>query len=344
MESEKTGKVSIHADIFCILKSGILYIKKRPMKWVIITISLLTFLFLSIAGLNKQKSKTVTANFTAIKGKIEFSPGNSIDLYAYPDLFQKYLNKKIIVASAPVDSRGKFSFSLNFYQPSAFDLKIGNRILVSNLFLTPGDQITINFRDTAAIPQITSNEKGGRNNRFLLRFNEKFFKEPKTMRDYYINSNFLTPDEYAGFLKSRRLEEIKLYNEYFSESTPGKEFSTYVLSEINYQYAVDKLMYLWKKGIKNKQVNIESNYYDFFSKDFIENPAALNSPSYVHFLNLYFTNLYEKQLFKAQNRKCLPNADQLFEKLIFAKKTFDGLSLHIIILKILNDEANSVDH
>jgi len=314
------------------------------MKWVILIISLLTLLIISISGSIKQKSKEETANVTNIKGKIEFSSDNTIDLYAYPDLFQKYLDKKIIVASAPIGNKGEFSFSLNFHQPSAFDLKIGNRILVSNLFLSPGDQIIINFRDTASSPQITLNEKGGRNNQFLLLFNDKFFKEPKTKRDYYINSNFLTADEYSEFLKSRRLQEKKLYDEFFAESPPAKEFETYVQSEINYQYAVDKLMYLWKKGIKNKQAHANSDYYDFLSKEFIENPAALNSPSYVHFLNLYFTNLYEQQLFKIQQPKNRKRVDQAFEKLLLAKKKFSGLSLHIVTLNILNDEANSVEN
>ncbi|TAL41167.1 MAG: DUF4369 domain-containing protein, partial [Chitinophagaceae bacterium] len=142
------------------------------MKWIILIISLLSLLFLGIAGSIKQKNKPETENFTLIKGKIEFSSGKSIDLYTYPDIFQKYLNKKILIASAPVDNKGRFSFSFNCYQPSAFDLKIGNRILVSNLFLCPGDQLTINFRDTALNPHINVNEKGGRNNQFLLLFNE----------------------------------------------------------------------------------------------------------------------------------------------------------------------------
>ena len=316
----------------------------HPMKWVILIISLLTLLFLSIAGSNNKKSKPENENFTVIKGKIKFSSGISIDLYAYPDLFQKYLNKKILVASAPVDSRGKFSFSFNFYQLSAFDLKIGNRILASNLFLCPGDQITINFPDTATCPEITSRDKGERNNRFLLLFNEKFFKEQKIKRDYYINSNFLYLDEYSEYLKTRRLQEIKLYDEFFSKTTPGKEFETYVLSEINYQYAIDKLMYLWKKGIKNKQAYAGNDYYDFLSKDFIENPSAVNSPSYVRFLNLYFTILYEEYLFKTQKAKNNTRVGQSFEKLRFTKKTFSGLSLHIITLNILNDEANSIDN
>jgi len=314
------------------------------MKWFIIVITLLTLLFLSIRVSIIRKGKGETANVTIIKGKIEFSSGNTIDLYAYPDVFQKYLNKKTIVSSAPVDSKGGFSFSLNFYQPSAFDLKIGNRILASNLFLCPGDQITINFGDTALNPTITLNQKGGRNNQFLLLFNAKFFKEPKIKRDYYINSNFLNADEYSEFLKNRRLQQIKLYDEFFSESPPGKEFETYIQSEINYQYAVDKLMYLWKKGIKNKQVHTGNDYYDFLSKDFIENPAALNSPSYVHFLNLYFTNFYEQQLFKIQQKKNRHRVDQAFEKLMLAKKTFSGLSLQIVTLNILNDQANSVDY
>ena len=313
------------------------------MKWIIFIISLLILLFLSIAGSNNQKSKPGNDNFTGIKGKIIFSSGNSIDLYAYPDLFQKFLNKKIIIASAPVDSRGKFSFSFNFYQSSAFDLKIGNRILASNLFLCPGDQLTINFPDTAKGPEITSNAKGGRNNRFLLLFNEKFFKDPKTMRDYYINSNFLPINEYVEFLKTRRTNQFKLYEEFFAESPPEEVFSTYIQSEINYQYALDKLMYLWKKGIKNKQVYTGSDYYDFLSQDFIENPVALNSPSYVHFLNLYFTNLYEEHLLKIQQPKTLNRVDLTFEKLMVAKQIFSGLSLHVITLNILNDESNSVD-
>lgn len=314
------------------------------MKWVILIISLLTLLLLSIAGPDKQKSKAETENFTIVKGKIEFSPGSPIDIYAYPDVFQKYLNKKIIIASSRVDGSGRFSFSINFSHSSAFDLKIGNRILASNLFLCPGDQIIINFRDTALNPQVTLNGKGGRNNQFLLLFNDKFFKEPKTRRDYYINSNYLTADEYSEFLKSRLLQEKKLYDEFFAESPPAKEFEIYVQSEINYQYAVDKLMYLWKKGIKNKQAHAGNDYFDFLSKDFIENPAALNSPSYVHFLNLYFTNFYEQQPIKIQQPKNPDRVDQAFEKLKFAKQNFSGLSLQIVTLNILNDKVNSVDY
>ena len=314
------------------------------MKWVVLIISLLTLLFLSIAGSKKQKSKEEKTNITVIKGEIEFSTGGSIDLYSNPDKFQKYLNKKILIASAPVDSRGRFAFAFNFLNASALDLKIGNRILVSNLFLCPGDQIKLNFSDSISRPQIALNGKGGRDNQFLLLFNEKFFKEPKTKRNYYINSNFLNADEYSEFLKIRRRQEKKLFDDFFAESPPGKEFKIYVQSEINYQYAVDKLMYLWKKGIKNKQAHAGDDYYDFLSKEFIENPSAINSPSYVHFLNLYFTNLYEQQLFKIRQTKKSQRVDQAFEKIKLAKKEFSGLSLQIITLNILNEEANSIDY
>lgn len=314
------------------------------MKWAILIISLLTLLLLIIVWLTKQKSKEETENFTVVKGETEFSPGSTIDIYAYPDAFQKYLNKKTIIASTRVDSRGRFLFSTHFDQPSAFDLKLGNKILASNLFLCPGDQLIINFRDTISSPQITSEENGARNNQFLLLFNEKFFKESKTKRDYYINSNFLAAGEYSEFLKNRRLQERKLYKEFFAKSPPRKEFETYVQSEINYQYAVDKLMYLWKKGIKNKQAHASNDYYDFLSKEFIENPAALNSPSYVRFLNLYFTYLYEEHLFKIRQTQKLHREDQALEKTMLAKKTFSGLSLQIITLNILNEEAHSVDY
>jgi hypothetical protein len=300
-------------------------------------------LFLGIAGLNKQKTKVEPDSFTIIKGKVEFATGNSVDLYIYPDLPQKYLTKKILIASVPLDSKGNFSILSNLYQPSAFDLRIGNRILASNLFLCPGDKITINFRDTLSNPQVSSNTKGEKNNQFLLLFNERFFKDPKTMRDYYINSNFLTADEYSEFLKDRREQQKKMYDEFFTRASPRKEFETFVQSEINYQYAVDKLMYVWKKGIKNKEAHIRKDYYAFLSNDFIENPAAVNSPSYMHFLNLYFTILYEEQLLKAQNQKEKTRVNQSSEKLRFAKKTFSGLSLQIITLKILDDEANAVD-
>lgn len=311
------------------------------MKWFISISAVLVLSLMSIVPSRKQESKTKPAHITIIKGKIEFSPGNSIDLYAYPDEFQKYLNKKIIIASVPVGKTGEFSFLLNFYQPSAFDLKIGNRILVSNLFLCPNDEITINFDGAELNPRITLNAKGGKSNQFLLIFDEKFFKTPRIKRDYYINSNFLRADEYSEYLKARRIQELRSYDEYFSDAPPRKEFATYVLSEINYQYAVDKLMYLWKKGIKNKQVDVSNDYYDFVSKDFIENPAALNSPSYVHFLNLYFIKLYEEQQIRIQQAGNRNGMHESLEKITVAEQNFSGLSRQIITLNILKDEANS---
>ena len=307
-------------------------------------ISLLTLLFLCIGGSYKQKNKTDSPDITVIKGKIEFSPGDTVDLYAYPDVFQKYLNKKTIVASSAADSRGRFSFSFHFDQPSAFDLKLGNQILASNLFICPGEKLIINFTDSISSPRAHFDDDGARNNQFLFLFNEMFFKEPKTKRYYYINSNFLTAEEYSEFLKKRRRQEKKLYDDFFAASPPRKEFETYLHSEIEYQYAIDKLMYLWKKGIKNKEAHAGKDYFDFTSKEFIENPSALNSPSYVHFLNLYFNNLFEQQLFKIRQTQ-KPNLEELaLEKILFAKKKFSGLSLQIITLNILNEEANSTNY
>ena len=313
------------------------------MKWVIQIIILLIPLFLSTACSAPQDSKNENPNITIVKGKVQFPPGNTIDLYAYPEPLQKYLGKKTIVASSSVGKKGQFSFSVRFHQPTAFDLKIENTILVSNLFLCPGDEIVLDFSDSVFNPHIISNSKGGRDNGFLLQFNEIFFKEPKAKRQYYINSNFLHVDEYAEYLQTRRKDEIKLYNDFFSKTPARREFATYALSEINYQYATDKLMYLWKKGIKNKPVNPDMEYNDFSSKNFIENPEAVNSPSYVRFLNLYFLYLCEKKL-RDKNiaGKDISEIDYAFEKIKFAKEIFSGLSLKIIQLNILNEPVNGV--
>jgi hypothetical protein len=279
---------------------------------------------------------------TIIKGNIRFPQAGKIYFYSYADTAGLYLGKKSPLDSSVVDKNGNYSFSLNCKTPCVFDLKCGDAILVTNLFIKEGDEIKLNFAGKNNQPEIFPASREARQNTFLLMFLDTFYREPAAGQVYYIGTNYMDIGRFVSYNESRRQKQLDLFNSFFKNDSVEKEFNAYVLSTINYGIAVDRLMYLWKKRMKGEGVRADSSYFSFETPAFIENREALNCPAYIRFLNLYIKDEYERMVERGElphsnTEKLIPQVEKYKLALNLLKKPYRDVVVYNIILGDMND-------
>lgn len=280
-------------------------------------------------------------NKTIIKGHFRYPAGDRIYYYSYANRVDKFLAIKTIIDSAIIDQDGNYVFSLNRSEPDLFDLKTDNSVLVNNFYLQPGEKMTINFIQPQSDPEITVDSEAAKRNYFIVSFIDSFYKESSTKKFYYIASNYLSPDQYTSYCDERKQKQLNFYKKYLEAESLNTSFNNFMKAEINYQAAVDKLMYAWKKRMKGEDQIIDSTYYNFLNPALIENKSALESTAYIRFLNLYIKDIYER---KVENKELPENKSgkliPAVEKIKIAEQTLKNPFREIVLYNIIYDDIN----
>lgn len=302
------------------------------------------FLFIvsGIFFIGLYSCSTDDKNQTVIKGNIHFPESNKLYFYSYANTVDKYLAKKSVSDSAIIDEKGNYSILLQWNNPDIFDLKIGNSTYASNFFLYPGDKLTIDFKEDNKMPSIKQNCESAKCCRFIVSYIDTFYENPLTKHLYYIQTNYLTPDEFIFYCNDRNKKQTAFYDKYFEDEESKKAFNDLMISEINYQSAVDRLMYAWKKRMKGESNLIEPSYYSFLNPALIENKNALSSPAYIRFLNLYINDMYEKMLEKGElSRHPQEKITASVEKYKIAVKHLNKPYRDVVLYNIIHDDIIS---
>ncbi|MEO8148906.1 MAG: hypothetical protein ABI723_14770 [Bacteroidia bacterium] len=271
-------------------------------------------LWLVITGCNSNKP--AGENQTIIKGTINYPKSNKVYLFGYASTVDKYLLNKTAIDSAQLDNKGDYFFSLKRNKPDLFDLRNGTTDLASNLYLSPHDNLIINFPAPDQKPIVIENSDAAKYNQFIIDFIDSFYINPKIKHFYYIATNYLDADEYITYCNDRQNKQLSFYRNYFGSDDINPDFNKLMINDINYQSAVDRLMYAWKKRMKGENSKIDSSYYNFITPSLIENKEALESPAYMRFLYLYIKDKYERMVEKGE----LPRSKT--EKLIPAVEVY----------------------
>ncbi len=288
------------------------------------------------AGNNKKSSEIL------VHGSFENAARSVIYVFSYPDTNSIYLGLKAIIDSSLVDQRGNYSFHIRAHFPFAFNLETKDSVLVSNLFLTPGDELELNFKGENNQPEIGSSGQASRFNNFLLQLADTFYKDPETRKIYYISTNYMSLPRFTDYCRERMDKQLGFFHRYFKDETLQKEFGDYALHTIRYGIGCDKLMYLWKKRMKQEPVSVDSSWFDFITPAFLENRDALFCPAYIRFLNLYLKDYYERMQEKRllsgdYSRPPLPAV----EKFRLAGQLFHRPFRDVVWLNIITDEMKS---
>lgn len=260
-----------------------------------------------------------------------------IYIYAYPDSFSVLHTGKVLMDSCDLDDQGIFKLSFSKWHKAGFiDLAISTEPLISNLFLIPGQQLSLEF-DCAQTPAVLSNRNQLDDyNRFLQEFSDTFYRSPGVKDFYYAKSNYLLAPEYANYIDARHQQELDFSHDVLKDTSLDQTFRAFVRHEIDYQWANDKIAFLWKKWIRNEEVPIDSGYYNFLKDIKIDNPDALQSPAYWRFLQLYIREMHRQLPVERQLKE-----DAAYTKCTIAQQLTSGMALKIALLHILNNELDN---
>jgi hypothetical protein len=282
---------------------------------------------------------------TIIKGKIRFASGGDLYLIGYADSIDKILGKKTVLDTAAIGKDGSYRFSIHPKTANEFELKLKDTIILTDVYIAPKNKLSINFGNEHTDPVVSTDNLEGMYNDYRVKLNRKFYFEPEVKQMYYISANYLHVEQFDSFVQVRRKQQLAFFDSYFKGQKPDPEFEKYARSEINYQYGIDKMMFLWKKRIKNVDVFPGPAYYqDISDKAYLENPDALNSPAYYHFLNLYINNIYGERLVKNEIKPIGGEPIKpAVEKMKIAKQSIKEPYFYIVSDNIIASDISSME-
>ena len=189
------------------------------------------------------------------------------------------------ITYARLDNKGEFRMAIAINGPTRAELVYGDD--VTDMFLEPGNQLEVRFKDSDLAGSIRYKGRGAEANSFLAEMDDKFVE----------NDGFqVLPDNimfyeapFLSFLDYRRKEEIK----FMESGTEGltKAFKDFVQAQITYSYANDRLTFqdLREQVVATEgRLKMSPTYYDFINdKALVENPSAIRSGMYQEFLLNY---------------------------------------------------------
>ncbi len=250
-----------------------------------------------------------------------------------------YFCEKQMVDSCTLDEKGAFKFELNnISAPCFFDLGSKDLVFAKQYFIQDGDEINLDFIGSEMPIALKSYEDIGTYNKFLQTFNDTFYREPNVKRTYFVISNFMLAPDYALYINNRKNEQVKFFENYFKDQNIDTTFQYFFEKETNFNWANDKVYFLWKKRTRMEEVPIDTNYFDFLKDINTDDPKALICPAYIRFVDLYLKELYQEEIFT------LPKGTpQSLEKCRLAKKYLKGMGQKIAFYNILRDELHSLD-
>lgn len=290
------------------------------------------------------------SHLAVLKGNIQLPEGRIIYIYSYSNTAEKYLGIKTVIDSAYVERNGNYSFVLRWNTPSVFDLRAESRdgghsvsiFLTPELYLCPGDNITLNFTGKDNHPEISPTNPAERNNDYLLKMIDKFFNDTAASHEFYIGANYFDCTRFSYYCKSRHAQMDSFYVNYFKKDAPRKDFAHYALADIKYQDAFYRVKYLLKKRLKNQEVSMDSDYYCFTKPSYTNDPDALDSPSYYSFLTNYINNMYGDKLEHGDmSQSDMGVTDPYLIKFELASQYLDSLPRKIVQFNIIYNEITS---
>lgn len=297
----------------------------------------LFFVLVLLAGCSDRPEKSAL-----VQGHIDAPVSNVIYFYGYADSADFFTAQMKPLDSAEISKIGNFSLLPELSYSGVFSLQSGGSELVSNLFLQKKDEVRFQFSGKEGAPMIISEGGGSALNKFLLLFQQEFYKNPESKNIYYIVANYMNPSEFETYTTDRR-EKMHFYFNQFVETNPiDEEGKEYVKATIDYEFGADRLMYVWKKRMKGQPVHLASSFFNFISPQYLQNEQAFISPSYIRFLNLYLKEIYEHKV-----ETC---ADSLHEspsvsKYKLAHQLFAGRFRNAVLYNlIVNDDKDVKEH
>ncbi len=240
---------------------------------------------------------SIAQQSVSISGQILHPKADKVFIRYYTD-FLSY--KEATADSAILDKKGNFKMTFSWEVPFPAFLYYGDDIM--EMFLTPGDSLSLQLDAKRFDPSLTYTGKGSRANKHIL---ENLLLENFPTGDIYR----LPEEEYISWVDSvTEQTNAKLIDDFkmgLSSDPNVTAYINYAQNEIIYNQAYLKLAYPGMNAYANKQkgyTSVSSAYYDFLSEIKFDNPDALISENYHDFI-LKYANHQAQELYKQDTTK-----------------------------------------
>lgn len=233
----------------------------------------------------------VFAKATYIVGKIDPKSSDTITLSGFKNIADIVSGSMETIALAVLQRDGSFMLKCNLKQGTVVDLKNGDRWLFYNAFIVPGDSIVFNMRKET----MDIDGRGAEKIEYTFREIDTFYGKSALGLEYQHSFADMDINTFAAYLLKRRDQQLRYFHDLFRNKKLDGDFENYMTAEINYQYATDKLQYLWRHNYawqKKGDIHPDASYF-LLPKDIpLENPKALASFQYCNFLAEYINALW----------------------------------------------------
>jgi peroxiredoxin len=148
------------------------------------------------------------------------------------------------VDSAVVGADGRYLVRVNVVRPTLFELHLGDELVCYHFLIRPGDTVTVDCRRTDAGIAAEIGGTAEALNDFLDAFAQRysFSTESRVARQRAISMDLAG---YAAFRDSLLQSQREFIAEYWKQRTPPRDLIDYIVPHAEYEWALDRLQYLW---------------------------------------------------------------------------------------------------
>ena len=230
--------------------------------------------------------------------------------------------------SVRTDIDGRFALDIAIDRPTMFAIKSGRDYITYQKVIRPGDTVAIHFVVTDSVSTLEMGGSAEIANDFLFALDDTLYGDSAT-RAQHNNSFRLEQNEFVRMLDARRALQLRLFDEYCATRDVPADLREYITSEIDYQWGVDRLQYLWKykrsKGVQRGQLEVDSSY--LAPMQFLATSPIMpgTGGAVVHYLRELITGAYELEFQRArESGASVSDSLQYPAKIAIARRMLHG--------------------
>jgi len=220
------------------------------------------------------------AQTVRVKGKISQAESDSLFIGVNPNP----LSAQEAQSKSAISAAGEFSLAVPMLQPSTADLVYEDETIT--LFLQPGDQLEVQVKGSNFLKSLNFKGKGANENNFLAAYYLKF--DENEAYQVLPDNISLSEKAFIEFLDFRKKDQLAFLERYTAKNPVSEVFRNYILAEIEYAWANDRLTFAdLRNRVKGGTIPLSPNYYQYLDQVKINNPESMHSPVYFAFLQNY---------------------------------------------------------
>ena len=202
----------------------------------------------------------------------------------------------------------------------------------TRLYLEPGDTLFVSFNGNHMFQSLLFTGKGASHNNYLLEIERAFDLWNDNIVQYQMSVR--NPHDFRQFIDDLHRRKTDWFAQYQKQGGMTADFLRYAAVDLTYWRAYNLMLYPKIRSISqgvDEVIDDRISYYSFFNEVLVSNPAGLNNPTYLKFLNVY----QEVALYWLKNGVPLPvrpSAEAVaLTNVIFLKNTPQSDSANMVV-------------